>query len=240
MLTQDRIVVQHESEISTVTLNCPERQNAFDPELLSEFTERLAEVDREPSTNAVVVTGSGDVFTIGVDQQAFDSQPDSRVQAGVWHLIYRMLELEKPLVAMVNGPALGLGLAIVGLSDCSVMAEDAVIGDPSVTLGIPSASSMVLPLLIGPQQAKEMLLTGRSVTGAEAAALGLVNRAAPRKSLAAATYALASSLAAQPAYAARATKLVVNRHVRWLANQSLDVSLAYGEIARQLAADEGR
>jgi enoyl-CoA hydratase len=147
-----------------------------------------------------------------------------------------MLEVEKPVVAMVNGPAMGLGLTIALLSDLVVAAEDAVLGDPHVGLGAVAGDgvAIVLPLVIGPHRAKELLLTGRSISGAQAAAMGMINRAVLSEDLESVAYELAKELAAQPSYAVRATKMVVNRYVRWMAGQVLDVALAYEEISRGL------
>ena len=91
-----------------------------------------------------------------------------------------MLEIEKPIVAMVNGPAIGLGLTIALLCDSVVMADDATIGDPHVNLGLVAGdgAAVVLPLLVGPHRAKELLLTGKLITGVDAAR-GLINRSVP-------------------------------------------------------------
>ena len=236
MTRSDDILVTHDDGISTITLNRPERLNALHPDMVVELMEVLVEVDLEGSTRAVVLTGAGRAFTAGGDVRSFGSKPDPRVHRRGWHLVHRMLDVEKPIVAMVNGPAIGLGLTLALLCDSTVMADDATIGDPHVSLGLAAGDggALVLPILIGPHRAKEMLLTGRSVTGLDAAAMGLVNRSVPRAELEAAAYGLAREYAAQPVYAARATKMVVNRYVRWMADQILDVSLAYEAISREL------
>jgi enoyl-CoA hydratase/carnithine racemase len=236
MTRSDRILVTHDDAISTITLNRPERLNALDPDMVIELMEVVREVDLDPSTRAVVLTGAGRAFTAGGDVQSFGSRPDPRVHRRGWHLVHRMLEVEKPVVAMVNGPAIGMGLTLALLCDSTVMADDATIGDPHVSLGLVAGDggALVLPLLIGPQRAKELLLTGRRLTGAEAAAIGVVNRSVPAPELHDVAYGLAREYAAQPVYAARATKMAVNRYVRWMANQILDVSLAYEAISRGL------
>ncbi len=236
MIRSGRILVSHDEAISTITLNRPERMNALDPDMVIELMDVLGEVDLEESTRAVVLTGAGRSFTAGGDVKAFGSRPDPRVHRRGWHLVHRMLEFEKPIVAMVNGPAVGLGLTLALLCDSTVMADDATIGDPHVSLGLVAGDggAVVLPLLIGPQRAKEMLLTGAMVTGVEAAAMGLVNRSVAGPELHAVAYELAGRYAAQPVYAARATKMAVNRYVRWMADQILDVSLAYEALSREL------
>jgi enoyl-CoA hydratase len=232
----DGILVRHDGDISTITFNRPDRLNALDPATLLEFMDVLHDEDLDPQTRAIVLTGAGRAFTAGGDIKSFGSMPDHRVNRRGWHLVYRMLEVEKPIVAMVNGPAMGFGLTIALLSDLIVAAENAVLGDPHVGLGAVAGDgvAIVLPLVIGPHRAKELLLTGRSVSGAQAAAMGMVNQAVPSEDLESIVYALAKELADQPTYALRATKMVVNRYVRWMAGQVLDVALAYEEISRGL------
>jgi enoyl-CoA hydratase len=236
MTEQPAILVEHVGAISTVTFNRPAQLNALDPDTVEEFQSVMHRVDLEPSTQAIVVTGAGRAFTAGGDVRSFGSKHDPRVNRRGWHLVHRMLEIEKPVVAMVNGPAIGLGLVIALLCDCVIMADDATIGDPHVNLGLVAGdgAAVVLPVLIGPHRAKELLLTGRLITGTEAAAIGMINRSVPAGELSAAAYALAGELAAQPSYAARATKMAVNRYLRWMVEQTLDVSLAYEAISREL------
>jgi enoyl-CoA hydratase len=231
------ILVNHQDDISTITFNRPDRLNAFAKDMIVEFMTILGEVDREPTTRAIVLTGAGRAFSAGGDVKTFGGGwHDDRVNRNGWHLIYRMLELEKPTVAMVNGPAIGLGMVIALLCDSSVMADDATMGDPHVSLGLTAGDggALVLPMLIGHQRAKEMLLTGDRITGVQAAAMGVVNRSVPAAELSEAAFGLARRYAAQPTYAARSTKMVVNRYVRWMADQIMDTSLAYEAISRTL------
>ena len=141
MAALERVLVRHEDQISTVTLNAPETMNALDTGLVTELTEVLGDVDRYSGTNAVVLRGTGPAFAIGSDLVSDDSQTTPRVQRAGWHLIHRMLEMEKPVVAMVHGTATGLGLTIVALCDSSVIADDAVIGDTDVAHGVAASSS---------------------------------------------------------------------------------------------------
>jgi len=235
-MSSGKILVEHNANISTITFNRPDQLNALDPEMVIEFMQLIDEVDHEASTNAIVLTGAGRAFTAGGDVKSFGSQHETRVNRRGWHLVHRLLEVEKPIVAMVNGPAIGLGVTIALLCDSVVMADDATIGDPHVSLGLVAGdgAAVILPVLIGPHRAKELLLTGRRITGTEAAAMGMINRAVPAEQLHAAAYDLARAFAAQPVYAARATKMAVNRYVRWAASEVIDVSLAYEAISREL------
>ena len=236
MTEQPTIRVEHVDAISTITFNRPEHLNALDPDTVEEFQSIVRRVDLEPSTRAIVLTGAGRAFTAGGDVRTFGSKHDPWVNRRGWHLVHRMLEVEKPIVAMVNGPAIGLGLTIALLCDCVIMADDATIGDPHVNLGLVAGdgAAVVLPVLVGPHRAKELLLTGKLITGTDAAAMGMINRSVPAGELAAVAYGLAREFAAQPTYAARATKMAVNRYLRWMVEQTLDVSLAYEAISREL------
>jgi enoyl-CoA hydratase len=230
------ILVEHNGGVSTVTLNRPETLNSMDPEMVLQLMEVMRRVDLEPSTNVIVLTGAGRGFCGGADIRSFGSAPDQRVHRRGWHLVHCFLQVEKPLIAKVNGAAAGLGLVIALLSDLVIAAEDAKLGDPHVRLGLVAGDGLavILPLVVGPHRAKELLLCSRYVSGREAAEMGLVNRAVPSNQLDALVAATAAELVAQPPYAARATKAAVNRYLRWMANEVLDVSLAYEEISRGL------
>jgi enoyl-CoA hydratase/carnithine racemase len=149
-----------------------------------------------------------------------------------------MLETEKPIIAQINGPAAGLGLVLALFCDCTIASEDAKLGDPHVSLGLVAGDggAAILPLLVGPHVAKELLLTSRYLSGRQAADLGMINRAVPAEQLAAEVRELAAEIAAQPAYAARATKAVVNRYLRSAVHEALELSLAYEEVSRGLPA----
>ena len=236
MTDEPPVLLTNDGDITTVTMNRPERLNALDPDGVELLMATLSAADHEPSTGAIVLTGAGRAFTAGGDVRSFGSRHETRVNRRGWHLVHRMLEIEKPIVPMVNGPAVGLGVTIALLCDAVVMAEEATIGDPHVKLGLVAGdgAAVVLPVVIGPHRAKELLLSGRSVDGRGAAEMGMVNRAVPADELTDAAYGLAREFAAQPSYAARATKMAVNRYVRWAVEQVLDVSLAYEAISREL------
>ncbi len=151
-------------------------------------------------------------------------------------LVNTMLNVEKPTVAMVNGPAVGLGATVALLCDCVVMSTTARIGDTHVPLGIVAGDGAiaVLPLLIGVHRAKELLITGRLIDGTEAAEIGLVNAAVAPEELERATQELAEQLSAAPSYAVRATKLVINRWLRFHAELQLETGFAYEAISMAL------
>ncbi len=228
------IEVSQRGGVSVVLLNRPDRLNAFDADMTTALMAAVSEADNDPDTQTIVITGAGRAFSAGGDIRSFGKNVDTRVNRRGWHLANLMLRVEKPTVAMVNGAAVGLGLTVALLCDAVVAAEDAKLGDTHVDLGLVAGDGAIvtLPLLIGPQLTKELLLTGRLVTGREAAEMGIVLSAHPADKLESAAFDLASSLAAQPTYAVRATKAVINKYVRWMSDQLLDVALAYEEVSK--------
>jgi enoyl-CoA hydratase len=230
------ILIDHHGDITTITLNRPNSLNSLTPAMVMRLTDVLGEVDEEPSTNAVVITGAGSGFCGGGDVRSFGSVPDQRVRRRGWHLVQALLDIEKPLIARVNGSAAGLGLVIALLADISIVVDNAKLGDPHVKLGLVAGDGLtvILPLLVGPNRAKELLLTSRYLSGREAEAIGMVNCAVPREELDVTVAAVARELADQPPYAVRATKAAVNRYLKARAHDVLELSLAYEEISRSL------
>jgi enoyl-CoA hydratase len=219
-----------------VSFNRPDIMNAIDAECTEALIARLREADDDPETGAIVLTGNGRAFSAGGDIRNMGKPQVERVNHRDWNLTYQILAIEKPLVAMVNGAAIGLGLTIALLCDCVYVAEEAKLGDTHVRFGLVAGDgcAVTLPLLIGPQRAKELLMSSRLFTGKEAAAMGIVNYAVPRAELESTTMAFAADLAAQPAFAVRATKMIVNRHIRSMVQDTLDAGLAWERISMRL------
>jgi enoyl-CoA hydratase len=144
-------------------------------------------------------------------------------------LIWDLLDVEIPIVAAVNGHAMGLGASIALLCDVIMMADTATIGDPHVRVGIVAGDggTAIWPLAVGPARAKEYLLTGDPLTAAEAERIGLVNRVVPAADLDAAAMKMAERLAAGAPLAVRYTKLSVNKLVKDALNVAFDTATAY-------------
>lgn len=227
--------------IAVVTLNRPERLNAVSPEMHHELQELFAAIDGDADTNVVVITGSGRGFCSGGDTKTMgsrhsDTQEPLRVYSRGRHLISAMLAVEKPLVAMVNGPAAGLGATIALFCDVVFMSDAATIGDRHVNVGLVAGDggAVMWPLLVGPLRAKEFLMTGRMLSPEEAVGLGLVNREISAAELEAQTLEFAREVAAQPPYAVRATKASINRYVQFVNSHVLDASLAWERISMRM------
>jgi enoyl-CoA hydratase len=154
------------------------------------------------------------------------------------HLIWDLLDAEIPIVAALNGPAVGLGASIALLCDVIFMADTATIADPHVRVGIVAGDggAVIWPLVLGPARAKEYLLTGDPLTAAEAERIGLVNHVVPAAQLEARALDFAHRLAAGAPLALRYTKLAVNKLVKDALNVAFDASAAL-EMMTFMSAD---
>ena len=233
----DDVVLRRDGNVSVVAFNKPDILNAIDSRCGEALLARLHEADADPETGAIVLTGTGRAFSAGGDIRNMGKRPlVERVNHRDWELTHQILAIEKPLIAMVNGPAIGLGLTIALLCDCVYASLDATLGDTHVQFGLVAGDgcAVTLPLLIGPHRAKELMMSGRLFTGAEAERLGIVNHAVPADELAAQTMTFAHDLASKPAFAVRATKALINRHVRASVHEVLDAGLAWERMSMRM------
>ncbi len=177
--------VERRGSVGVLTLDRPERKNALSRHALRELGRLGAELVADPSVKVIVLTGGGSqVFCAGADlkeRQGFTNE-DVRVQVGLYRTELRVLDKSpKPVVAALNGVALGGGLELALLCDLRVAAPHVKLGLPETTLGIiPGAGgTQRLPRIVGEARAKEMILLGRAIGAEQALAWGLVNRVSP-------------------------------------------------------------
>ena len=225
-----------------VTIDHPSSAlNAVDERLHHDLTALCAGLKRETEARAVVLTGRGRAFSAGGDFAWFPAlQEPGRLEAlrrDAKQLIWDLLDVEVPIVAAVNGHAMGLGASIALLCDVIFMADTATIGDPHVKVGIVAGDGGVAiwPLAVGPARAKQYLLTGDAVSAAEAERIGLVNKVVPAVELEAEAMALARRLAAGAPLAIRYTKLAVNKLIKDALNIAFDTSTALELVTFQSA-----
>jgi len=216
-----------------VTIDNPASElNTVDERLHHELTALFAALRDERDARAVVLTGRGRAFSAGGDFDWFPELRDVERLDALRHdarqLITDLLDVELPIVAAVNGPAIGLGASIALLCDVILMADDATLADPHVRVGIVAGDggAVIWPLAVGPARAKQYLLTGDPLTAHEAERIGLVNRVVPAAELDAAAMAFADRLAAGAPLAVRYTKLAVNKLVKEALNVAFDTSTA--------------
>jgi len=180
-----------QSHIATLTLNQPEKRNAYSPEMAVKLTQYLRQCDADPEIRVVIVTGAGDSFCVGLDlndvrERGQENEPVDTEK----HPTQRVLrtypfQISKPVICAINGAAGGFGAAYPLTCDIRLAAEDANIAFSFVKWGlIPEmGTTWMLPRLIGIEKTSDLLLTGRKVSGLEAADMGLVLRAVPRDQL---------------------------------------------------------
>jgi enoyl-CoA hydratase len=202
--------------IATITFNRPEKLNALTPEMLGEFAAAVEQVARNPEVRVLVLTGAGRAFIAGADVSeflGFDALAAREFAAGAHRIGFRLEELEIPVLAAVNGFALGGGLELAMACDFIYAADTARFGQPEINLGIIPGfgGSQRLPRLVGKGVAKELCLTGRMLDAAEARSLGLVARVFPAANLMEETLKVARSLAAKGRVALRAAKQAIDR-----------------------------
>jgi enoyl-CoA hydratase len=211
------IAVDRDGAVATVTVDRQEALNALDPETLTELRDRLVEVAGDADVHAVVLTGAGErAFVAGADIKAMAQMDLERARAwgALGHETALLLEtMPKPVIAAVNGFALGGGCELALACDVRYASTAAKLGQPEVAIGIIPGwgGTQRLPAVIGIGAAKELIMSGRLVDADEALRLGLVNAVFPPGELMAKALELAQSLAAKSPLVLAAAKRAVNR-----------------------------
>lgn len=200
------VLLEKSDGIAIVTLNRPEKLNAYTTQMGDEVTHVFRALREDASTRVIVLTGAGRAFCAGVDLEHLKShQAGGNASKGprlgeedfLRKLPLEMLETPKPIIAAINGHAIGVGMTMVMPCDLRVVAEDAKLGFVFTRLGILPGlgSTHLLPKLIGMARAQELVLTGKKILGQEAAAIGLVNVAVTRDEVLSRAVALAREMA---------------------------------------------
>ena len=195
--------VERTGRVVRLVLDRPERLNAVNEQLYARLTQELGRADDDPDVRVIVVAGEGRAFCVGADQKAHAEGRTAAQQAEYVELGWRVCELiqrsRKPVVAAVHGYALGAGAEIATSADFLVMAEDAQMGFPEVSIGtyVGGGVTRRLPRLVGLRRATELLMLGERFSGKDAVSWGLAFLAVPADALAAAVSDLAQRLAAK-------------------------------------------
>lgn len=233
--------VEVADKVATVTLNRPEARNAINQRLIRELRRIWDDLADDMRVNAVVLTGAGRYFSVGGDVKMMSERPGGDVlEEGEVHdpmvsrrIVNRQLELDKPIVCAINGDCIGLAATHALLCDITVMSEDARIGDSHVNkagLVAGDGGTVIWPLLVGVNKAKEYLMRGTLIKGREAERIGLVNHCVPAADVLATARAIAQELADGPTWAIRWTKLSINQIVKDRANRLLEASMALEQV----------
>jgi enoyl-CoA hydratase len=233
-------VEKTENGVATVTMNNPDTLNAIGPDNHKELEYIWIDLARDEEIRTIILTGAGRAFSAGGDVKKmaaragtdFGLQYALRVPQNTLRLFEHMLLVPQPIIAAVNGDAIGLGLTVALFADMSLVADDARLGDTHIKVGLVAGDggAVIWPLLVGPQRAKEFLMRGKLLKGAEAAAMNLVNYAHPKEEVLPEALKIAAEIAAQPLWAVRWSKAAVNKLLKAQLNQVLELSIAYESL----------
>ena len=225
-----------EEGVLWVTLNRPERRNAITPAMHAEIAPLFRRISQDRSVNVVVMTGAGDkAFCAGADFSGMQENLDAGYEDGFPDLmigsadvVRAQVTIPQPVIAAINGDAIGLGATMALFCDIVYMAQEARIADPHVKAGLVAGDggAILWPLLLGPHRGKEFLFTGDLMSADEALRLGLVNYVCPREELAELAGAMALRLARAPRSAIQFNKRLANADLVDRVNRVIDASLA--------------
>jgi len=229
---EDVLLLSHEGATCVVTLNRPETLNSVTPVLQHRLTTLWREIAADPAVRAVVITGAGRAFSAGGDFEYLQAnQIDARVRETsiAWDRTIQteMLRFPLPVIAAVNGPAIGLGCSLAVGCDLVLLSDRAYLADPHVSVGLTAGDGGVTfwPLLTSLLRAKEYLLTGDRIPPQRAVDLGLANRVVPHEDLMPQALDLAERLGRQPAFAVRSTKAALNLVLEQLTRGGMEAAL---------------
>jgi len=225
-----------ENRIITATLNRPEKLNAFTEEMELELSQFLLDGAFDPDFDIAVLTGAGRAFCAGGDVENWllkNVEDPSRLDHALSkRLIFALLDFTKPLIAKVNGHAVGLGATVALFCDVVFAAETARFADPHVKMGLSAGDggAIIWPQLIGYARAREFLMTGEQIRAPRAAEMGLINYSVPAAELDKAVDDFVDKLSKGALKAICATKKTVNLGLKHLASAVMDASIAYEAI----------
>ena len=228
----DNLLVQREAGVAVLTVQRPQRLNALDARTLDELRQAALDFQQDDSIRCVIVTGAGDrAFVAGADiaELAKDTSDGARGRALRGQQTFDLIEqLGKPVIAAVNGFALGGGCELAMACTLRLASADARFGQPEINLGlIPGfGGTQRLARLVGKTKAMEMILTGTPIGAEEALAIGLVNRVVPAAELMSEARTLAEELAAKPPVALRYALEAVNRGLEMPFNEACRLEAA--------------
>lgn len=211
----EKLIFERKGRILRITIDNPPR-NTVVGALHRDLRRAFEEVNRDDETAVVILTGRGEAFCAGIDipdlARRLEQPPDLTMLATAPDLLHAMIDLRKPVIARLNGDAIGFGATVALLCDIVIAADHATIADPHVRMGLVAGDggALIWPLLIGFARAKEYLLTGNSISARDATAIGLINRAVPAASLDAEVDAIAARLAQSAPMAVNLTKQAIN------------------------------
>lgn len=216
-----QLIIEHDGPVAIVTMNNPEMSNAFSDDMHVAMEEVWSHLALDRSVRSIVLTGNGKCFSAGGNIPGFiraHEEPLYRreLMRAAQRLLDAMLECPKPMIAAVNGPAVGLGCSVAVSCDIVLIAESAFMADTHVNVGLVAGDggAVLWPLLMSLLKAKYYLLTGDRIPAAACVELGLATQVVPDAALLDEAIALGKRLAAQPQQACEETKRALNLHLQ--------------------------
>jgi len=227
----ERIIYEKKDHVAWITLNRPTVRNAQDPFTREELTKALEMGRDDDEVYLMVITGAGEHFCAGGDIAGFPQNPVEFMEKiglqikGKKRPTELVREIPKPIIAMVNGLALGAGCELAMACDIIIAAEDARFGQPEIRVGlIPGGGgTQLLPRLVGEKRAKELVFTGDTISAEEALRIGLVNKVVPKEKLTETVEELVAKLLKRSPIILKFAKIAVNKALE----TPLSVGLAY-------------
>ncbi|MBY0562795.1 MAG: enoyl-CoA hydratase/isomerase family protein [Hyphomonadaceae bacterium] len=240
-MAQEHIIVDRRDGVLELRFNRPEKKNAITNAMYGVLADSIFAAANDPGLRAILFTANGDFFTAGNDIADFAATAGGTVDGQPRHVV-RFLEAciraEKPLVAAVQGAAIGVGVTMLFHCDLVYVAENAKLSTPFIDLGLvpENASSLTIAARIGHARAFAMLGLGEPLLGRDAVACGVANAAAPAGEVEARARAAAQALAAKPAEALRLTKKLMRDPATLIARMQEEGAI----FAERLQSDEAR
>jgi enoyl-CoA hydratase/carnithine racemase len=241
----DPVLYQAAGHIATLTLNRPEHRNPIsDPAMVEGLLNALARAEADPQIRVIVLTGAGAAFSSGGNLKTMLSKDGLKgaspmatrrnYRTGIQRLPLAFEALELPVIAAVNGPAIGAGCDLACMCDLRICAESAIFAESFVKLGLVpgDGGAWLLPRIVGFAKAAEMALTGDPIRAAEALRCGLVSAVVPDPELPAAATRLAARIAANPPAAVRMTRRLLREAYSATLTAVLDMSASMQALAQ--------
>ncbi len=242
------LILTRDGAVLTVTLNRPERRNPIsDDDMVEALVTTMQAADADIAVRVVILTGAGTAFSSGGDlkqmkagvglRDGLPAQTRRNYKVGIQRLPLMFQALEVPVIAAINGPAIGAGCDLACMCDIRIAAESARFAESFVKIGIVpgDGGAWLLPRIIGFSRATELALTGDMITAQEALACGLVSRVVPDTELLVAARAVAERIAANPPHAVRMTKRLLREGQTASLGNILEMSAAMQSLAHATA-----
>lgn len=236
----NEIQVSTADGVMEIRIDRPERKNALTHAMYSAIMAAMKDAEADPSVRVMLIAGTDDCFTAGNDMGDFLNNPPIGDDSPVMQLLALLPVLEKPLIAAVNGPAVGVGTTLLFHCDLVYVGESATLQMPFANLGLSpeGGSSMILPMMVGHQRAAELLMLGEPFGAGRALELGIANAIFPDGDYLARAREKALQLAAQPAASVRLTKRLLK--ASYLERLRSHMAEEGAEFSKRLTSPEAR